>query len=77
MPLSLEYKSRFLLPAAFGVGTALPVTCFAFIMAFAAQHVGKAFNKLTQIERWARYITGAVFIAVGVHFCLRSIFELY
>jgi len=77
IPLSVRQGSRVLLPSLFGVGTALPVIVFAFIIAFAAQHVGKAFDRLTQIERWARRITGAVFIAAGVHFCLSSIFSLY
>jgi len=77
VPLSAQHDSAFLLPLLFGVGTALPVIGFAFIMTFAAHYVGKAYNKLTQIERWARHITGAVFITVGIHFCLRSIFHLY
>jgi len=77
VPLSAQHNSAFLLPLLFGTATALPVIGFAFIMAFAAHYVGKAYNKLTQIELWARYITGAVFIGVGIHFCLRSIFELY
>jgi threonine/homoserine/homoserine lactone efflux protein len=53
------------------------VLAFALIIAFAAQYLSGAFNKVAQFERWARRITGAVFIAVGIHLCLTSIFGLY
>jgi len=62
--------------AVYGIGTALPVMGFAFLLAFGAQSVGKAFNKLTLIEKWARRVTGVVFIAAGIYCSLKYIFEL-
>ena len=52
----------------------LPVIVFAFLMAFASQSVGRAFNRLTQIERWVRFATGAVFILAGIYYCLTYIY---
>jgi cytochrome c-type biogenesis protein len=76
LPLSVKYESGFALPALYGLGTGLPVFLFSVLMAFGAQSVAKAFNKLTQLEWWVRRITGGIFIAIGIYFCLAHIFEL-
>lgn len=55
----------------FGIGTALPVITFAFILAFAAHYIGTAFNKLTIIEKWVRRITALVMILIGIYLILR------
>lgn len=74
IPLAAKAESRFLLPAVFGIGTALPVIGFAFLIAFAAKQVGTWFGRLTQVEKWVRAATGSVFIVVGVYYCLRHIY---
>lgn len=76
LPLAARNQSRFLLPCLFGVGTALPVIVFAFLMAFGAQYVGRAFNRLTQIEKWVRTIAGVAFILAGIYYCLTHIYGL-
>ena len=75
--LSLKFGSAVLLPALYGVGTAVPVIVFAVLIAISAQSVGKAFDRLTQIEWWARMITGLVFLAVGAYYSLRYTFEVF
>jgi len=74
IPLSLQHESRLLLPLLYGIGTSLPVVFFAFLIAFASGHLGKAFNRLTQVERVVRRVAGAVFIVVGVYYCLVHIY---
>jgi len=74
LPLSALSESSFLLPSLFGVGTALPVIGFAFLIAFAGEYVGKAFNRLTQIERWVRTITGVLFIVAGIYYSLTYVY---
>ncbi|MGV8124790.1 MAG: aromatic aminobenezylarsenical efflux permease ArsG family transporter [Candidatus Xenobiia bacterium LiM19] len=69
--------SKVLYPALYGLGTALPVIVFAFIIAFSAQSVGKAFNSLTKVELWARRITGGVFIIAGIYLSLKHIGGLF
>jgi cytochrome c biogenesis protein CcdA len=76
IPLSLSANSSVALPLVYGVGTALPVLVFAVIIAMSAQSLGKAFNVLSKIEWWARMITGGIFIAVGIWFSLKYIFEV-
>ena len=72
--LSAQHRSPVLLATLFGVGTAVPVIAFAFLMAFAGQYVGKAFNRLTQIERWVRVVTGVIFIGAGIYYTLTHIY---
>jgi cytochrome c-type biogenesis protein len=74
IPLSVKYESRMLLPLLFGVGTALPVFVFAILIALGTQAVGRAFEKITQFEWWARRVTGVIFLVVGVYYCLAFIF---
>ncbi len=76
LPLALKYESGFVLPALYGLGTALPVVMFAVLIVFSTQAVGRAYNRITQFERWARRITGVVFIGLGVYFCLVYIFRV-
>jgi len=76
VPLAVQNSSPLLYPALYGAGTALPVIFFAFVMAFSAASLGKAFGKVATVEKWARRVTGSVFIVVGVFLSLRFIFEV-
>jgi cytochrome c biogenesis protein CcdA len=76
VPLSIKAESSLLLPGIYGVSTALPVIVFAVLIAFGAQAVGKAFNRITAFEVWARRITGVLFIVIGVYFSLRFVFRV-
>ncbi len=70
LPLAVRHESTLLMPALYGVGTALPVVAFAVILAFAANRLSRAFNALSVIERWMRRLTAAVFIGVGGYYIL-------
>jgi cytochrome c biogenesis protein CcdA len=72
--LSSQHSSPVLLPMLFGIGTAVPVVIFAFIITFASQYVGKTFNALTKFERWFRVVTGVVFIEAGMYYTLTRIY---
>ena len=77
IPLSVKCGSDLMLPALYGLGTGLPVFLFAVLIAFGAQSVGKAFNKLTQLERLIRRVTGGIFILIGIYYCLAYIFGVF
>ncbi len=64
-------------PIAYGIGTGAPVLVLAIMVALGAKAVGAAFNRLTAFEKWARRITGVLFIGIGVYFCLTYIFGLF
>ena len=74
IPLAVEHRSSLLLPAVYGVGTALPVIVFAILIALGTHYVARAFNVLSRIELWARRLTGVVFIAVGIFLTLRYVY---
>ena len=68
--LAAAQASRVLIPAAYGVGTALPVVVFALVIAFSAHAAGAVFQKVTVFEKWARRISGVVFILAGLYLVL-------
>lgn len=76
IPLSIANKSAILLPTVYGIGTALPVIIFSFILAFAANRLARAFSVLTHVERWMRRVTAIVFILIGIYYCLVYIFHV-
>ena len=76
IPLAVKYESSVALPSLYGIGTGLPVLLFAVLIAFGVQKVGAAFNRIKQFELWARRVTGTVFIAVGIYYCLKFIFQV-
>jgi cytochrome c-type biogenesis protein len=69
--------STVVLPLIYGIGTAVPVLLVAFLLAYSAQSVGKAFNVMSKVEWWARQITGWLFILAGVWFSLKYAFEAF
>ncbi len=74
IPLAVDGKSAVVMPSVYGLGTALPVFGFAIVMAFGIKSLGKFFDKLTQMEKWARKATAFIFIAAGLYLLLKSIF---
>lgn len=68
IPLALQARSGMLMPLLYGIGTALPVVAFAVAIALGARSLGRAFNRLSQFERWARLVTGILFITIGLYF---------
>ncbi len=74
IPISVKHHSSFLFPSLYGIGTGLPVFVFAVIISISVQSVGKAFNKISQFEKWARKVTGVIFILIGLYYSLIYIF---
>ncbi len=76
LPLAVKYESSLVLPLAFGISTGLPVVLFAILIVVSTNAMAKAFNRITSFERWARRVTGVVFVGVGIYFSLLHIFRL-
>jgi cytochrome c-type biogenesis protein len=76
LPLSIKHQSYFIIPAAYGLGTALPVIGFAILIATGANYLGKIFKKLTAIEIWMRRITGVIFIIIGIYLTITFAFAI-
>jgi len=65
--LALKMHSGVLLPVLFGIATGVPVLVFAFLLAFAANRIGRVYHRLAGVEAWAQRITGGIFLIVGIH----------
>lgn len=76
IPLAVQHGSTLGLPSIYGIGTALPVFGFAVLIAMGAQWVSRGFNRVVQFEKWARRITGIIFILVGLRYCLNYLLEV-
>ena len=76
LPIALRHESSVVIPSVYGIGTALPVVVFAILIALGAGWLGKAFKALTRFELWARRITGAVFVVVGLYYIALYILKL-
>ena len=76
IPLSIKQGSDILLPSLYGAGTALPVLALTFMLSWSTHLIGRTFDRLTQIEFWARRITGVIFIGVGIYYTIVFIFKI-
>lgn len=76
IPLAVSNNSSVLLPAVYGIGTAVPVVIFAFLIAYSSKWLGKAFNSLNHIEFYVRAATGAIFIGAGIYYTLAHIYGI-
>ena len=72
VPMAVDHGSAFVLPTAYGIGTAVPVAVFAVLLAGGAGRLGEALDRIQAFEVWARRATAVVFIAVGVYETLRT-----
>lgn len=72
--LAVAHGSKIIMPSLFGIGTAIPVLAFAFLIAFSTHLVGKVYEKITAFELWARRGTAVVFILAGIYYCWKYLF---
>ena len=68
IPLALYENSGILIPSLFGLGTAAPVALFAVMIALGARSIGRTYERITLFARWAKRITGAVFLLAGLYY---------
>lgn len=76
IPLAVNNSGGVFLVLIYGIGTALPVVFFSFLIAFGGEYLGKAFHCLTKVELWVRRGAGTLFIIAGIYYCLRYIYLL-
>ncbi|MFA5270947.1 MAG: aromatic aminobenezylarsenical efflux permease ArsG family transporter [Candidatus Omnitrophota bacterium] len=68
IPLALNNKAGEILPFIYGIGTALPVLAFAFLIALGVTSLNYWFIRLTKLEYYMKKITGIIFILVGLYY---------
>lgn len=70
IPITIASADVLYLPIIFAFGTGLPVMLFTYLLAFAVGSISVFYNKITQIEKIMRYITGIVFLITGLYYVL-------
>ena len=70
IPLAVTHESSIFLPLMYALGVAVPVLIFALLIMLATHRVSKAFKSIQSIEKYARNITGGVFLLIGIYFTL-------
>jgi len=68
IPLALNSKIGIILPFFYGIGTGLPVMIFAVAIALGISSASRWFHKMATLEKYARKITGVIFILVGAYY---------
>lgn len=71
LPLAVKQESTWLLPAVFGVGSALPVLVFGILLTVARQTAANAFGFFQRLDRWLLPATGWLLVAVGMYLIVR------
>jgi cytochrome c-type biogenesis protein len=77
VPLSIESRSPFLLPALYGLGTGIPIVGFVFSLRLGTLAYR---NRLLALSRWEvllRGFTGAMFLLVGLYLIFTVLFPLF
>ncbi|HCD71434.1 aromatic aminobenezylarsenical efflux permease ArsG family transporter [Thermovirga lienii] len=69
VPLAVRAKSYLLLPATFGLGSALPVSIMALSLSIGISAFIKSEQQLQRIQTWAKTVTGSAMIIIGLYFC--------
>jgi cytochrome c biogenesis protein CcdA len=77
LTIAVKARSGILLPAVYGVGTGLPVLVFAILIAAGARSLARVFDKVALFERWARRLTGVVFLGIGIYYTLAYVFRVF
>ena len=77
VPIAVKFESSVMLPSLYGIGTALPVVLFAFLITLSTKSLSIVFKRITQLEWWARQLTGWLFILIGIYYCLYYIFRVF
>ncbi len=76
IPIAVKAQSGCGLPLIYGIGTALPVLLFAFLVAAGTGYINNLYYRITRLEFYTKKVTGVIFILVGIYYALAYIFEV-
>lgn len=76
IPIAVKAQSGIGLPLIYGIGTALPVLLFAFLVAAGTGYINNLYYRITKLEFYTKKVTGIIFILVGIYYTLAYIFEI-
>jgi len=74
IPMSASTAGGDLLPVVFALATALPVIAVAWLIAFGIGKVGGFYGKMKSVQKWVSWITGGIFIIIGIYYTITVLF---
>lgn len=74
IPMSASAAGGVLLPVVFALATALPVIAVAWLIAFGIGKVGGFYGKMKSVQKWVSWITGGIFIIIGIYYTITVLF---
>lgn len=74
IPQSIILNSAFMMPLSYGIGTAVPVLFFSFLLGFSANKISSIYGSLNKFYQWFRWIVGASCILGGIYMTLVYIY---
>lgn len=77
IPLAAAAGSKVLLPALFGLGSALPVAVLSLIFSFGAMTVSRSMGAVYSIQKIIQISSGAILVLTGIYFSLTSTFGVF
>lgn len=74
IPLAVSTSSPFFLPLLYGIGTGIPVVIVAVVLVYSANLTLKILKIIQRTERIGSFLTGILFILIGIYFSVKYIF---
>ena len=74
IPMSATTTAGYLLPILFAIATTLPVLVVAWVLAFSAHRIGEVYGRIQTIQKWLNIIIGFLFLAIGIYYCIITLF---
>jgi cytochrome c biogenesis protein CcdA len=71
LTMAAAHEGRVVLPAVYGLGTAVPVIFMAAVLAGGAGAAVRTFDRLRRLEHGLRRLAALVLLAVGIHLSLK------
>jgi cytochrome c-type biogenesis protein len=76
VPLAASSGMPAIVPAIYGIGTAVPVVAVSLALAAGGEVVARRFDRMRRFESVARRVTGVVFVLIGIYLALKYIFGI-
>jgi len=77
IPLAVSEGSGLLFPAAFGVGTGLPVLVIVLLISTGVTTLERGMKNRDALETWVPRIAGVALILVGVYYTLDKVYQVF
>lgn len=75
IPLSISKNQSFFIPLLYGFGTAIPVIISVLALIFGFMKISSLTQKTAKFERYAKPVTGWIFILAGIYLAFKYIFN--